>query len=135
MIKPMRDFFVNQMRLDALNVATIIARKGRAFRDLIRLRVELVMDCGRYRTTYQNFFNNQRYLKMSNNQLNRLVQGCFAKHPEILKQYFDDANIAMKDEYYLRAMYLLSSQIGALDDQIKNKNSTTLVTVIAIYHI
>lgn len=67
------EFLANQMRLSALNAAAIIAKKDRAFRDLVRLRVELVMDRGRYRTILKNFFNNQRHLKMSTNQLSALI--------------------------------------------------------------
>lgn len=36
-------------------------------------------------------------------------------------QYFDDANIAMKAEHYLRAMHQLSSLISALEAQIKKQ--------------
>ena len=115
------EFLANQMRLGALNAAVIIPRRDRAFRDLVRLRVELVMDRGRYRTILKNFFNNQRYLKMSTSQLDRLAQECFDNHPETLMKYFDDANIAMKAEHYLRAMHQLSSQIDALEMQIKKQ--------------
>lgn len=115
------EFLANQMRLGSLQSYEIIPKKERSFRDLIRLRVVLVMDRGRYRTILKNFFNNQRYLKISSSQLDRLAEECFKGHSECLNKYFCDPNVAMKAEHYLLAMHQLSSQIEALEKQIKRQ--------------
>ena len=44
------EFLADQMRLGALKAADIIPKQDRAFRDLVRLRVDLVQDRARYRT-------------------------------------------------------------------------------------
>lgn len=122
------EFLANQMRLGALKAAQIITKKNRAFRDLVRLRVDLVLDRGRYRTILKNFFNNQKYMKISTTQLNRLADECFNGRSDCLSKYFDEPNVATKAEHYLLAMHQLSSQIEALETLIKEQEQCNNLT-------
>ncbi len=115
------EFLADQMRLGALKAADIIPKQDRAFRDLVRLRVDLVQDRARYRTVLKNFFNNQRYMKITTQHLNRMAEQYCDCDGDVTELYdiFDDDNTCLKAGHYLTAMHHLSLQIQQLEEQIK----------------
>lgn len=116
------------MRLGALKAADIIPKQDRAFRDLVRLRVDLVQNRAQYRTTLKNFFNNQRYMKISTERLDRMAeQYCNGDMTE-LASIFEDENTRLKAGHYLTAMHHLSLQILQLEQQIKAQEIKNYLT-------
>ena len=116
------------MRLGALKTADIIPKQDRAFRDLVRLRVDLVQDRARYRTVLKNFFNNQRYMKISTERLNRMAeQYCDGDVTELVG-IFKNENTCLKAGHYLMAMHHLSLQIQQLEEQIKAQELKNYLT-------
>ena len=92
------EFLADQMRLGALKAADIIPKQDRAFRDLVRLRVDLVQDRARYR------------------DLTELVS------------IFDNENTRLKAGHYLTAMHHLSLQILQLEKQIEAQEAKNYLT-------
>lgn len=113
------EFLADQMRLGALKAADIIPKQDRAFRDLVRLRVDLVQDRARYRTVLKNFFNNQRYMKITTARLNRMAEQYCDGDATELYSLFDNDNTCLKAGHYLTAMHHLNLQIQQLEEQIK----------------
>lgn len=122
------EFLADQMRLGALKAADIIPKQDRAFRDLVRLRVDLVQDRARYRTILKNFFNNQRYMKLTTERLDRMAeQYCNGDMTELVS-IFDDENTRLKAGHYLMAMRHLGLQIEQLEIQIKAQETKNYLT-------
>lgn len=113
------EFLADQMRLGALKAADIIPKQDRAFRDLVCLRVDLVQDRARYRTVLKNFFNNQRYMKITTARLNRMAEQYCDGDATELYSLFDNDNTCLKAGHYLTAMHHLNLQIQQLEEQIK----------------
>lgn len=84
------------MRLGALKAADIIPKQDRAFRDLVRLRVDLVQDRARYRTVLKNFFNNQRYMRITTEHLNHMAEHYCDGDLTELYSIFDNDNTCLK---------------------------------------
>ena len=103
----------------ALKAADIIPKQDRAFRDLVCLRVDLVQDRARYRTVLKNFFNNQRYMKITTARLNRMAEQYCNGDATELYSLFDNDNTCLKAGHYLTAMHHLNLQIQQLEEQIK----------------
>ena len=122
------EFLADQMRLGALKAADIIPKQDRAFRDLVRLRVDLVQDRARYRTVLKNFFNNQRYMKITTERLNRMAEQFCDGDVTELSGIFDDTNTWLKAGHYLTAMHNLSLQIEQLEEQIKAQELKNYLT-------
>lgn len=110
------EFLVDQMRLGALRSAKIIPKKHRAFRDLVRMRVDFVQDRARYRTILNNFFNNHRCIRITTSKLDRLASE--------LSRYFDDHNTVLKAAHYLLAMHGMGVHITAIEHQIQTQQQT-----------
>lgn len=122
------EFLADQMRLGALKAADIIPKQDRAFRDLVRLRVDLVQDRARYRTILKNFFNNQRYMKITTERLDRMAeQYCNGDLTELVS-IFDNENTRLKAGHYLTAMHHLSLQILQLEKQIEAQEAKNYLT-------
>lgn len=113
------EFLADQMRLGALKAADIIPKQDRAFRDLVRLRVDLVQDRARYRTVLKNFFNNQRYMRITTEHLNHMAEQYCDGDVTELYSIFDNDNTCLKAGHYLTAMHHLNLQIQQLEEQIK----------------
>ena len=113
------EFLADQMRLGALKAADIIPKQDRAFRDLVRLRVDLVQDRARYRTVLKNFFNNQRYMRITTEHLNHMAEHYCDGDVTELYSIFDNDNTCLKAGHYLTAMHHLNLQIQQLEEQIK----------------
>ena len=122
------EFLADQMRLGALKVADIIPRQDRAFRDLVRLRVDLVQDRARYRTVLKNFFNNQRYMRISTPHLDRMAKKFCEGDMTELTGIFRDENTCLKAGHYLMAMHHLSCQILQLEEQIQAQEARSTLT-------
>lgn len=113
------EFLADQMRLGALRAAKIIPKKDRAFRDLVRMRVDFVQDRARYRTILKNFFNNQRYIRISTAKLDRLADQAADGDISELAHYFDDHNTVLKACHYLLAMRSMGVHIAEIERQIQ----------------
>ncbi len=122
------EFLADQMRLGALKATDIIPKQDRAFRDLVRLRVDLVQDRARYRTVLKNFFNNHRYMKISTGRLDRLAEQYCDGNATELVGIFKDENTCLKAGHYLMAMHHLSLQIQQLEEQIKAQELKNYLT-------
>ena len=78
---------------------------------------------GLYPATYpmvlKNFFNNQRYMRITTEHLNRLAEQYCDGDATELYSIFDNDNTCLKAGHYLTAMHHLNLQIQQLEEQIK----------------
>lgn len=118
------EFLADQMRLGALRSAKIIPKKDRAFRDLVRMRVDFVQDRARYRTILKNFFNNHCYIRITTSKLDRLAEQAALGDISELSHYFDDHNTVLKAAHYLLAMHSMGLRITTIEHQIQTQQQT-----------
>ena len=99
------------------NIADLFERNGWHLK--LADPVDLVQDRARYRTVLKNFFNNQRYMRITTEHLNHMAEHYCDGDVTELYSIFDNDNTCLKAGHYLTAMHHLNLQIQQLEEQIK----------------